>query len=131
MKSLCTLVVLALVASSASAADISRSSLASIGLPGFVKMSDSAAMAVRGKGYTVVVAGSSTANGAFGSGHASNSYYGSLSNSGAGSHGASGSNGSFVVAGLAVGATSNSGAGGAIAIGLGSVAGGASSVSVH
>ena len=44
MKSFCTLVVLGLLASSASAADIPRSSLASIGLPGFVKMSQADAM---------------------------------------------------------------------------------------
>jgi hypothetical protein len=51
MKSLATLVVLGLLAGSASAAEISRSTLAEIGLPGFAKMSQSAAMNVRGKSY--------------------------------------------------------------------------------
>lgn len=64
MKSLVSMVVLGLMASSASAADvqISRSALASVGLPGFVKMSDVDAMSVRGKGYTVVVSGISIAS---------------------------------------------------------------------
>jgi hypothetical protein len=59
MKSLVSMVVLGLLASSASAADvqISRSALAAIGLPGFVKMSDANAMAVRGKSYTVTSSG--------------------------------------------------------------------------
>ena len=57
MKSLCTMLVLGLLATSASAADIPRSALASIGLPGFVKMSQADAMNVRGKSYTIAVYG--------------------------------------------------------------------------
>jgi hypothetical protein len=97
MKSLCTLVVLGLLASSASAADIPRSALASIGLPGFVKMSQADAMTVRGKYYTIGVYGSAVANGPHGS-SSTNAYY--ITGGGNGSHSsATGSVQSFAFAG--------------------------------
>jgi hypothetical protein len=120
MKSLATLVILGLMAASAPAAEISSSTMASIGLPGFAKMSQADAKGVRGKGYVIAISGSSTANflGAAGS---TNAY--SASESGkSGSHAAAGSNGSFALGSLSIGSHT---------ISLGVSAGGTSAVSIH
>ena len=96
MKSLVSMVVLGLLASSASAADvqISRGALAAIGLPGFVKMSDANAMAVRGKSYTATASGVGIATAPLTI--SVNGYYASSSGSGS-SGGASGYNVSVAV----------------------------------
>ena len=126
MKSFCTLVVLGLLASSASAADIPRSALASIGLPGFVKMSQADAMTVRGKYYTIGVSGSAVANGPHGS-SSTNAYY--ATGGGNGYHAsATGNVASFAIGGA--GSVSSSGAP-TIVSGFGTISGGGASVSIH
>ncbi len=120
MKSVATLVILGLMAASAPAAEISRGTLASIGLPGFAKMSQTDALGVRGKGYMLSVAGSSSAS-LFGAAGSNNAY--SASESGrSGSHGANGSNSSYAAASIGIGSH---------ALTLTVAAGGASAVSVH
>ncbi|HEX4145798.1 MAG TPA: hypothetical protein VHY91_19995 [Pirellulales bacterium] len=126
MKSFCTLVVLGLLASSASAADIPQSALASIGLPGFVKMSQADAMTVRGKYYTIGVYGSSVANGPHG-GSSTNGFY--ITGGGNGGHSsATGTSFSFSFSGG--GSVSSSGVP-TIVSGFGSIAGGGASASIH
>jgi hypothetical protein len=126
MKSLCTLVVLGLLAGSASAADIPQSALASIGLPGFVKMSQADAMNVRGKSYTIGVFGSAVANGPHGS-SSTNGYY--ITGSGHGGHStATGSVLSFAFSGG--GSVSSTGLP-TIVAGFGSIAGGGATASIH
>jgi hypothetical protein len=125
MKSFCTMIVLGLLASSASAADIPQSALASIGLPGFVKMSQADAMTVRGKYYTIGVYGSAVANGPHGS-SSTNAYY--ATGGGNGYHSsATGSVQSFAFSGsgyISSGVPT-------IVSGFGSIAGGGATASIH
>jgi hypothetical protein len=116
MKSLAALMVLGLLAGSAPAAEISRSTLAEIGLPGFTKMSQANAMNVRGKGFVAAISGSSWA--AVSGAGSTNAY--SYSTHGH-SSGASGSNSSYAAASVTFGthtATFGFSAGGASAISI-------------
>ena len=116
MKSLATLVILGLLAGSAPAAEISRSTLAEIGLPGFAKMAQADAVKVRGKGFVAAISGSSWASGP-GAG-STNSY--SYSTNGH-SAGAAGSNSSYYSVSSTIGthtATFTVTAGGASAISI-------------
>ena len=98
MKSLAALVILGLLAGSAPAAEISRSTLAEIGLPGFAKMAQADAVKVRGKGFVAAISGSSWASGP-GAG-STNSY--SYSTNGH-SAGASGTNNSYYTSSATIG----------------------------
>lgn len=116
MKSFAALVILGLLAGSAPAAEISRSTLAEIGLPGFTKMAQADAIKVRGKGFVAAISGSSWASGP-GAG-STNSY--SYSTNGH-SAGASGSNSSYYSTAVTFGSHSAS---------ITVTAGGASAISI-